>query len=70
MQEYRPIKGEKDNLVRPSEPILLETFDGNMEDAVTFYCKEVDRLYSANFLLNTQLKATLQEKKELGDKIF
>ena len=41
-----------------------------MESAVTFYCAEVDRLYLANYLLETQLKATLEEKKELGDKIF
>ena len=59
----RPIKAEKDNLDRPSEPILLESFEGNMEEAVTFYCAEVDRLYLANYLLNTQLKSTLEEKK-------
>jgi hypothetical protein len=34
-----------------------------MEKAVTFYSSEVDRLYLANYLLNTQLKASLEEKK-------
>lgn len=41
-----------------------------MEKAVAFYSDEVDRLYLANYLLNTQLKTSLEEKKELGDRIF
>lgn len=65
-----PVKKERDNLDRPSTPILLESFQGNMDKAVTFYCDEVDRLNAANILLNAQLKTTLEEKKELGDQIF
>lgn len=64
------VKKENDWIERPAEPILLETFNGDMEKAVTFYSSEVDRLYLANYLLNTQLKASLEEKKELGDRIF
>lgn len=30
-----------------------------MEKAVKFYSAEVDRLYLANYLLNTQLKTSL-----------
>ena len=70
MNLQRSVKKQFDNLQRSSQPILLESFNGNMESAVTFYCAEVDRLYLANYLLETQLKATLEEKKELGDKIF
>lgn len=63
MSGLGPIKKENDWIERSAEPILLESFNGDMEKAVTFYSSEVDRLYLANYLLNTQLKASLEEKK-------
>jgi hypothetical protein len=40
-----------------------------LESAVNFYFKEVNKLFFANNVLNTQLKSAIEEKNELANAI-
>ena len=46
-----------------SEPILLEKFNHNFEEAMSFYSNEVNRLRKVNHILTSKLQAEIEEKK-------
>lgn len=52
-----------------NKPIDISNFNGDLESAVNFYFKEVNKLFFANNVLNTQLKAAIEEKNELANAI-
>jgi hypothetical protein len=49
--------------------VQISSFEGNIESAVTFYITEINRLCFDNSRLGTQLRRSLEEKKELADMI-
>jgi hypothetical protein len=47
----------------------ISSFEGNIEQAISFYASEISKLTAGNNQLSLQLRRALEEKRELADLI-